>query len=321
MATIKEIAELANVSMATVSRVLNKDEQIVVSDTVRNHIFTIAHELGYVPPKQRRIPIEDGITIGVADWHIIRADRTNQKLSDFSNMAKRYCKTPVRFVQVSFQEEITVNGIIALGHFTEAEVEFLNRQSCFLLFVDSNQENYQYDRILIDHIIGMKDFISYCRTNKKYEVVGYIGGFYENENVVIGKTRCTSFQQLLKENNLFQETCFVNGTMTRDSGYELAKKLIQEGKLPEAMLIGNEEIAEGVVQALEEAGPDEAAKTELVVYRDIETSSTEKEKLSYIQIYTDFMWKYAIKLLLERISGKRTEMLTLTFPSKFVLLR
>lgn len=321
MATIKEIAKLANVSMATVSRVLNKDEQIVVSDNVRNHIFNIAHELGYVPPKQRRIPIEHGITIGVADWHIIRADRTNEKLSDLSNMAKRYCTIPVHFVQVSFQENITVNGIIALGHFSEAEVEFLNRQSCFLMFVDSNQEDYQYDRIFIDHLVGMKELISYCLEQKEYTSIGYIGGFYQNENVVIGKTRCSSFQELLKQKGIYQESFFLTGDMTKASGYELARNLLEEKRLPDALLAGNDEIAEGVLQAVREREEVQRVDMEIFVYKDIETLITSTEEISSIQVYTDFMWKYAIKLLLERISGERTESLTLTFPSKLLLNR
>ena len=87
MATIKQIAERVHVSMATVSRVLNQDDRIAVSTEVRNRIFDIAHELGYIPPKKRHMKTEEGITIGVADWHIIRTDTNNMKLLDCVSMA------------------------------------------------------------------------------------------------------------------------------------------------------------------------------------------------------------------------------------------
>ena len=58
MATIKDISERAGVSMATVSRVLNKDDSLAVSDGVRNLIFEIAHELGYVPVKMRHLKVK-----------------------------------------------------------------------------------------------------------------------------------------------------------------------------------------------------------------------------------------------------------------------
>ena len=48
MATIKEVAQAAQVSTAAVSRVLNKDDNISVSPEVRARIFQAAHVLGYV---------------------------------------------------------------------------------------------------------------------------------------------------------------------------------------------------------------------------------------------------------------------------------
>ena len=54
MATIKDVAQAAQVSAAAVSRVLNKDDNISVSPEVRARIFQAAHALGYVSPRQRR---------------------------------------------------------------------------------------------------------------------------------------------------------------------------------------------------------------------------------------------------------------------------
>ena len=47
MATLKDIAKLAKVSQATVSRVLNKDETLSVSQKTKHRILTVADELGY----------------------------------------------------------------------------------------------------------------------------------------------------------------------------------------------------------------------------------------------------------------------------------
>ena len=54
MATIRDVARLAGVSQATVSRILNKDETISVTPEVRLRIFQAASQLNYVPPRQRR---------------------------------------------------------------------------------------------------------------------------------------------------------------------------------------------------------------------------------------------------------------------------
>lgn len=47
MATLKDIAKLANISQATVSRVLNNDQSLSVGEATRHRILTAADQLGY----------------------------------------------------------------------------------------------------------------------------------------------------------------------------------------------------------------------------------------------------------------------------------
>ena len=53
MATLKDIAEKVNVSQTTVSRVLNGDPALNVTEATRKKIFLTAKELGYKTVKQR----------------------------------------------------------------------------------------------------------------------------------------------------------------------------------------------------------------------------------------------------------------------------
>lgn len=54
MATLKDIAEKAMVSVSTVSRVLNYDETLSVSEETRRRIFEVAEELEYTKHKRGR---------------------------------------------------------------------------------------------------------------------------------------------------------------------------------------------------------------------------------------------------------------------------
>lgn len=53
--TLKDIAQRADVSLATVSRVLNYDKTLSVSDRTRKRVFTIAGELRYSKRKRQHI--------------------------------------------------------------------------------------------------------------------------------------------------------------------------------------------------------------------------------------------------------------------------
>ena len=51
--TLKDIADRAGVSLATVSRVLNNDPQLSVGEETRRKILTIAEELSYTKKHRR----------------------------------------------------------------------------------------------------------------------------------------------------------------------------------------------------------------------------------------------------------------------------
>ena len=54
MATIKDIASIVGVSISTVSRVLNFDDTLNVSNTTREKILKVADELDYISTKSKK---------------------------------------------------------------------------------------------------------------------------------------------------------------------------------------------------------------------------------------------------------------------------
>ena len=65
MATIKDIAEKAHVSIATVSRVLNYDNTLKVTDKTRKKIYEIAEKLEYL--KKHRLVLSERFLTAAAE--------------------------------------------------------------------------------------------------------------------------------------------------------------------------------------------------------------------------------------------------------------
>lgn len=55
MATIKDIAELAKVSSASVSRILNNDPTLSVPKETRQRVLDAAHQLGYKKKNKKNL--------------------------------------------------------------------------------------------------------------------------------------------------------------------------------------------------------------------------------------------------------------------------
>ncbi|SHJ79529.1 LacI family transcriptional regulator [Anaerocolumna jejuensis DSM 15929] len=320
MATLKEISERAKVSMATVSRVLNLDDTMAVSPETRRLILEIAHQMGYVPPKQRKANARKTITIGVADWKIIQEGWPNFRLSSLGYLVQGITQEQeVRFVRLNSHYIDKVDGIIAFGAFNTEEIDNLHRLSYHIVFVNSEREGYQHDQIVIDFSLGMQQMVDFLIKEKKYQKIGYIGGLYEKDQVKIGYHRLEALTRYLKEYGSYQEELILTGDLSYESGYRLLKQALEAEDLPDALLLGSDAIAEGALAAMEEAGLSIPEDIAVVIYNDIETLKPKYPDYTSIKMYPDFVWQTAIELLIERILNRRTQTMKVIIPTRLSL--
>lgn len=318
MATIKDIAEMANVSSATVSRVLNQDETLVVTPEVRNLVFKIAHELKYVPPRMRHTKKKGKqIVVGIADWHIVRKDRADVRVESLDyNAGIMSQKIEVRYERIIYGQETQVDGIIAFGNFTEAEMDFLRRQTYAIIFVNANKSDYEFDQIVMDYEQGIRDMVQYLIKNKEYRSIGYVGGIYQDDTVRIGARRANSLKSVLQEQGYYDERTFCVGDLHKEDGYTLTKGLLQTNNLPEVLILGNDEMAEGAIEAIKESGQRVPKDIAIVIYRDIETMKLMGSAYTSLQMLPDIVWTTATKLLLERIVEGRKDTMKVYLPTR-----
>ena len=316
MATIKDVAQAAQVSAAAVSRVLNKDDNISVTPEVRARIFQAAHALGYVSPRQRKAAEhKTHLVIGVADWRIIRPDRPNVRLSSLSCLVQMMTdQYEVSFVRLTFGEPQKVDGIIALGVFSEKEIDFLRSLSFAIVFVNSDRQSYEFDQVQVDFKKGQEQMTEYLLDRKQYKSLGYIGGIYEGQNWRIGVNRLEGLKGILSARNAYDERFFHIGEISRESGYALAKHAVETGALPEAVLLGSDEVAEGALEAFRELRVRVPKDVAVVIYHDIQTLESKWPTGTCIEMYPDYVWESALDLLFGRISQRRSQAVTVMMP-------
>ena len=317
MATIKEVANLAGVSLTTVSRVLNRDESLSVTNEVKMRIFQAAHQLSYIPPRQRR---EAGgkrrLVIGVADWRIIRPDRHNVRLSSLAGMLELMTdRYEVEFRRLVFGQQEAVDGVIAFGLFREEEILFLRSLTFAIVFVNSNQKDYENDQVQLDFYRGQEEMVRYLLDKKRYANIGYIGGLYEQGNVRIGVHRLEGLIRILQKRGQYEEKYFHVGEISKESGYALAKKAAAEGTLAEAILLGSDEVAEGALEAFCELGLRVPKDVAVIIYQDMQTLESKWPTGTCIEMLPDYVWENALEMLIGRIEQKRTQAVTVLVPT------
>ena len=90
MATIKDIAKLANVSSATVSRILNEDATLSVMEETRIAVFEAAAALGY--NKKERKKNKETMSIGLIHWYTLQQEMEDPYYASLRCGVEEYCQ-------------------------------------------------------------------------------------------------------------------------------------------------------------------------------------------------------------------------------------
>ena len=266
MATIKQVAEKAGVSPATVSRVLNYDESISVNEETRQTIFAAAEELGYkkkvVKPKIENVTLiywvyqeeelEDIYFKAIYDTILQKAEERNVRLNIITK------EDGIEAVSKP------VTAFIAIGWFSRKELDYLASISANGIFIDTSPDEKRFDSVRPNLDSMVTQIVDYF-VEKGHRSLGFIGGSDRNVDTLLKSmdVREWSFRgsaqyhQCLNEANIYIVEKF-----SVKEGYRIGKEIVKQRHLPTAFCIASDTLAIGVLQAFNEAGiqiPEETA--------------------------------------------------------------
>lgn len=330
MATIKDIANMARVSPATVSRVLNYDTSLSVAESTRKRIFEVAEELNYKTRRQRNKikETEKRVKIGVIHWYSQTEELEDPYYLSIRMGIEKECFNKKFETKTIFKKDngLTTNelkdldGVIAIGKFSGEEVDEFAKYSKNIVFVDFSPNERKYDSIIIDFRKAVLEVLEYLLSLGHIKI-GYIGGreYIGKDNKVIEDEREITYYEFMKKNNIYNSDYVYVGRFTSEDGYSLMKGAIEKGPLPTAFFIASDSMAIGAIKALYESNikfPDDIS---IIAFDDIPTSKYLVPPLSTVKIYTEFMGVTAVNLIRERINEGREIPKKVIIPSQLII--
>ena len=313
MATLKDIADKLGVSITTVSRVLNHDKTLSVSDSLRKKILDRAIKINYKTPRNRpRLQTNSKYKIAIVNWYNAAEEIDDpyymQIRRGIQHLALKSSTDTVLFYKndiKSIEGNSTVfDGIICIGKFTSEQVDVLRRVSKNIVFVDSSPDEDLYDSIVIDFNHAVKSVLSTLIT-KKYKKIGYIGGVeYIGGNIRLGERRELVFWDYLFQRNMLLTKFIHVGSFTSKSGYLLMKEALSKKEIAEVYFCANDSIALGALRAINEVGLSVPKDVGIVGFNDNPTSSYTSPPLTTVHVHTEFMGEQSLRSLVEKIEGR-----------------
>lgn len=313
MATLKQIAEKTNVSITTVSRVLNNDPTLSVSSEIRKKILDTARKMQYKTPRNRtRLKTSKELNIAIILWYDSEQEINDPYYMQIRRGIENLCtKSNVKPTTVyntnngyNLESINHVSGIIAVGKFTDEEVKLFEQTSKNLVFVDSSPDTTQYDSIVLDFEKAVKSVLD-SLIDRGYKQIGYIGGIeYLKNDLKLGERRELVFRDYLSSKNMLSEEHIHIGAFSSESGYLMMKQVIEDNNLAECYFCANDSICLGALRALHESNIKVPEDVGLIGFNDSPTSEYTYPPLSSVHVYTEFMGEQALISILEQLEGR-----------------
>jgi LacI family transcriptional regulator len=311
MATIKDIAELAGVSIATVSRVLNYDSTLSVGDETKKRIFEVAEQLSYKKKPAKKL--ETG-KIALLQWYTEKEELEDLYYMSIrlgvENQSRQLGFSVSKYFQDNFEtlKQDEIQGLIAIGKFSDKQIKEMVSITNNIVFVDFSPDEEQFDSIVSDFEKATKKVIDHYLENG-HEKIGFIGGreVFKDKTSLIEDLREVTFKTYLGEKELFNEAFMYVGEFSVTVGHSLMKKAIHEHgeNLPTAFFAANDSLAIGALRALLEEGISVPGRVNIIGVNDISISKYVFPSLSTVKVYTELMVETAVNTLVEKIEGRQ----------------
>lgn len=305
MVTIKDIAHAAGVSSATVSRVLNQDQAMSVSDETRIKIFTIAEQLGYKKSKKTNKRSKPSHRIAIIEWYTEQEELDDLYYYSIRLGAeKRAQELGYEIIRIfnndSMAQLENIDGIIAIGKFSPDKIKELETYSDNLVFVDSDTLNYGHSCVTTDFENSVINVIDYF-INNGLKKIGMIAGqeTSSDKSTLLSDPRLNTFQSYLQQLKLYDLNLIKIGSFSSEAGYKIMKEFIMElgDNLPQAFFVANDAWASGALRALQEAKITVPERVSLISFNDTSLAKYMYPKLSTVTVFTEEIGKQAIQIL------------------------
>ncbi|MDU6523710.1 LacI family DNA-binding transcriptional regulator [Enterococcus devriesei] len=302
MATIRDIAKQAGVSPATVSRVLNYDQELSVAQETRQRIFEVAEKLNYT--KHKRSPKMGRALIRLVQWY----DEA-EELADLYYLSIRLgiekkaeeLNLQVRRETLNELSESQVTGTIALGKFDAAQIRQLKQLDDNLLFVDFDAMQLGLNSLVVDFDQSMDLVIDHF-IQQGHQKIGILSGEEVTKHNLqpIEDPRMLSFKKKLEQLNLFRPDLVVTAPFSMEAGKAAVNEFIAESNdLPTALFASSDALAIGGMQAIQAAGLRIPEDISVIGFNDVSVAKYVSPALSTVKVETEWMGELAVTTLLE----------------------
>lgn len=310
--TMSHIAKIAGVSVATVSRTLNRPEK--VRPELRRRILEIARQQNYVyhaaaadlkRQKSNAIGVLFPTTIGPLFTETLMA--IQEKIQEH-HMAlivgnTMYSKTEEARLVRQFQER-RVAGIIFIGYGLGQEnlIRNLMEQNISCIVTYENLEDTDISYVGFDNFKAAYDVTDYL-ISLRHDRIGLIIGPYRKMGRLL--KRFKGYQQALKDRGIqFDPSLVISTEPGLLEGKQAMRQLLLLPEPPSAVFAVSDHLAIGALSSIKQAGLRVPGDISLVGFDGVELTAYCDPPLTTVRVPAKEMGRLATEVLIKSINNR-----------------
>lgn len=323
-ATIKEIAAKARVSIATVSRALNRDPR--VTEETRTQILKIADTLEYRPNilarnfAQKKSNLIGLILPEISDEYFTEIIKGVDEIAFSQNLytivASSHKYKCLEDEVITFIKNGLISGLILLAsNLDDKLLSILSKSHLPVVLINSNYKIKKFDRIAVDDYQGAFSMTTYLIKKKHYAFLSHITGPLDNDDAGL---RRNGFIDACKKYGA--KYVIEKGDFSREAGFNACKKLLNLKSRPQVIFAANDMMAIGCYDFIKQLKLQIPQDIGVVGFDDIFVSRYLNPPLTTVRVNIEEVGKRAAELLLKKIQNNNgVESSVINIPTELVI--
>ena len=326
MATLKEISELTGYSIATISRVLNHDVSLSVTDSTREEILRVAGKLDYESKSVRSSRKKAAqLRIGMIEMMDSQMKLENPYYLYLKSSLDKSCfEEGFETVTLQYDEEEecyksnSQSGlIIAVGQFGARQIHAMEQWTNQIVFLDSSPYEDRFSSVVPNFQVGIHQGVNYL-AEMGHKTIAFVGPLMSTDSMGndAPEKRRKIFGEYMKYYRKDLKAVYLDTDREAANVLEKTSAYLKEEKNPAtAFFTFNEATAIGVMQGVQQMGYRVPEDFSILSYNDTVLATLMQPQLSSISIHLEEMAQEAVKLLRRGLLESGTPHMKIAIPS------